>query len=644
MAFKQGIDFRATAGFVSDPTDCTSEIGTTANYPRATPQGNNVGWEQAPAGTRNRSATVDARLAGIAFVNAGPKNYRIDLPASGWYKITLAIGDATSAQSQQLVTVLDDTTVISNVVMNPGSALGQFYDACGVEYTAANWPTKQVSFVAFFSSGICRIRLGAAGSTVSSIAHITVEDATAPTLNAAAGVDFRATSPFVTDPSGDSPEISTGADYPHITQQGYTVGWEQAPSGTRDRSAAVDARLAGMHFVNNGGSAANFRIDLPAVGDYRIALAIGDASGANHNTVELFDDATSLGAVVTNGANAGGQFYDASGVLRTSSADWVTNEVEVAETFASTILRIKVGDPSAAGASCLAHIRVTKGLNPSFAGKGTLAATVPGYQRLAPAISGKGSLAATVTATSGGIQSITPTLSGSSTLAASLVRYARLVVALAGTSSFRAQLPVILTASGEMTLTADVPTVYLIAAAQGQLILTADPPTLPGPIQTDSGTMKLAADPPTVGSVQPTIAGVIRLAADPPRIAASVKPISGKLLLKADPPAMPGPVQPDSGKLILRGDPPALAGPVKPTSGRIRLKADAPTVYPVLLPASGRVFLRADPPTAFGAAALRLAGSGIIRLRADVPVIPNLKEPTPPPPEGIGISTAAVVG
>jgi hypothetical protein len=60
MAYDQGIDFRATAGFVTDPSGCDKEIATTANYPRTSAQGNTVGWEDAPGGVSNRSAAVDA--------------------------------------------------------------------------------------------------------------------------------------------------------------------------------------------------------------------------------------------------------------------------------------------------------------------------------------------------------------------------------------------------------------------------------------------------------------------------------------------------------------------------------------------------------------------------------------------------------
>ena len=54
MAFPQGIDFRATSGYVTDPTNCTYEIGNafSATYPRTTAQGNTVGWIFPRCGTR----------------------------------------------------------------------------------------------------------------------------------------------------------------------------------------------------------------------------------------------------------------------------------------------------------------------------------------------------------------------------------------------------------------------------------------------------------------------------------------------------------------------------------------------------------------------------------------------------------------
>ena len=43
------------------------------------------------------------------------------------------------------------------------------------------------------------------------------------------------------------------------------------------------------------------------------------------------------------------KYKDATGVERTSSADWVTNNASITKTFATTILRVKMGDGALEG-------------------------------------------------------------------------------------------------------------------------------------------------------------------------------------------------------------------------------------------------------------------------------------------------------
>ena len=99
MSFPQGINFRATAGYVTDGANEYGEIATTANYPTTSTQGNNVGWETAPSGTRDRNNALDVRLAGIHFGdNATLRDYRIDLSGTGSWISRIAAGDAASNQ------------------------------------------------------------------------------------------------------------------------------------------------------------------------------------------------------------------------------------------------------------------------------------------------------------------------------------------------------------------------------------------------------------------------------------------------------------------------------------------------------------------------------------------------------------------
>ena len=177
-------------------------------------------------------------------------------------------------------------------------------------------------------------------------------------MSFAQGIDFRATAAYVTDPANE-PEISAAANYPRTPTVGNStgVGWEQAISGRLNRSTSVDPRLAGIAYSGTGATV-NYRIDLPAPGDYSITLAIGDAAAAQRNTVELFDNAASLGVVCNEVTTLGGQFVDASGVTRSSASDWVANNVRITKTFTSTILRVRLTHPTNGANTAIAHVRV----------------------------------------------------------------------------------------------------------------------------------------------------------------------------------------------------------------------------------------------------------------------------------------------
>src|SRR3989304_1265269 len=166
MALPQGINFRATAGYVTDPTGTTYQTATTANYPFTTPQGNNVGWEAAlVGGTRDRSTTVNARLAGINYTaaSATAKKYRFDLPAAGSYNVRVAMGDAGSSNGAYCQ-LFDNVTLLSTLVTDHTGtgAAGNFYDATDTLLTAAAWPGSNTAYAATFASTIARFSIAPA--------------------------------------------------------------------------------------------------------------------------------------------------------------------------------------------------------------------------------------------------------------------------------------------------------------------------------------------------------------------------------------------------------------------------------------------------------------------------------------------------
>ncbi len=145
-SWQQGFDFRNTAGFVTDPAGDTYVLATTA-YP-TTVNGVTFGWLQtAQVQARDRNAQLDPRLAGINFVNNGsPAAFDVDLPSPGTYSLSLALGDAGYQQCwvQCQVQFLDGSTVLATLTVG-STQLSYFYDAQGKNWSAAAWPTSNLS-------------------------------------------------------------------------------------------------------------------------------------------------------------------------------------------------------------------------------------------------------------------------------------------------------------------------------------------------------------------------------------------------------------------------------------------------------------------------------------------------------------------
>lgn len=177
------------------------------------------------------------------------------------------------------------------------------------------------------------------------------------------GIDFRATSGYVTDPATCDYEIGTTANYPRTTPvQGNVVGWEVVGASflTRDRNTGTP-KLAGLAgSFNSNAETSTYRMDLPSTGSYDIRLALGDHDNQVANQFwEIFDNVTSLGVICNNAdTGAADHWIDATGVVRTSSADWVTNNAALTKTFASTIFRIKSFSGLGSGFSEIGHVFV----------------------------------------------------------------------------------------------------------------------------------------------------------------------------------------------------------------------------------------------------------------------------------------------
>lgn len=189
----------------------------------------------------------------------------------------------------------------------------------------------------------------------------TIETATtqaAPALPMV-GFDFRAQASFVTDTVGNNFWATAAYPSPLPAASGWgNAGWEQPPSAGLDESATVDPRLAGAVYIGNA-KKSNFRVDLPAPGQYTIQLAIGFASLAQSEYVYIYDNTTLLATVASGVYTPIGSFVDASSKVWTA-ANWPANNVPATLTFATTILRIQIGNAisGATSSTGLAYLSV----------------------------------------------------------------------------------------------------------------------------------------------------------------------------------------------------------------------------------------------------------------------------------------------
>ena len=224
-----------------------------------------------------------------------------------------------------------------------------------------------------------------------------------------AGINFRATSGFVTDGAGDT--YSLGEASP-VVRGGFTFGFNSdITANTRDRASGGDPRLAGIAFFANSGAAQTFTLNLPfGPGTYNIRLALGDANAGQICYCEIKDGSTSLKTIGPTVTTAG-VFLDANGTLQTA---WPVDNVAIQRTFAGSVMTLVLGG-SAGGsaASAITHVSL------EFVSGGATAVTLSGPTSGAVGVAStnftvgaNGTITGTVTVTpndSGGGGSFSPT-------------------------------------------------------------------------------------------------------------------------------------------------------------------------------------------------------------------------------------------
>lgn len=237
-----GFDFRASPRHAKDPVYATAVLGEA--YPHSYRNGKaatlRAGWESTPstcAGvqTRDRTTSNDARLTGInansanSIPNGDQCIFRIDLPATGNWTISLASGDASDSQLNSIV-FKDGGTPFQTLTQ--ATPTNTFMDANGTVWSAASWPTSNTPLVHNFKSTKFEIVVGpnvAGGTATSTIAHLRVTPG--------------GLLPVVITPS-KPPAVAAALTFQFRTNM--PVSWSMAPGslGTIDGSGVYHAPLS----------------------------------------------------------------------------------------------------------------------------------------------------------------------------------------------------------------------------------------------------------------------------------------------------------------------------------------------------------------------------------------------------------------
>lgn len=160
-----GFNFRATSGYLSDPSNTTYVLGSTTF-----PTSRAIGADTVPFGlgsacsARDRSTTAaGGRLGGFIFresAGAGSEDFIVTLCSNGVWTIGLGRADITEGQRKLgKVEIYDNTTLLHTVVAHEQSPGELATDAENTDFaTAAAWLAGQVPVELEFTSTTIKIR------------------------------------------------------------------------------------------------------------------------------------------------------------------------------------------------------------------------------------------------------------------------------------------------------------------------------------------------------------------------------------------------------------------------------------------------------------------------------------------------------
>jgi hypothetical protein len=172
MSWDKGFNFRASSNYVSDGANETYVQNTLDQYP-TTRNGVTFGWTSTNGGLdgRDRSTSVDRRLAGMNFISGSTATtFQVDLPSSGQYNVSLAMGDDGFAQNTVKVVIKDGASALLTIGPH-NTVAGSFYDATDSNIADTSWPANNSPATLTFTGTTLNLDLT---GTVGVIAHLFV--------------------------------------------------------------------------------------------------------------------------------------------------------------------------------------------------------------------------------------------------------------------------------------------------------------------------------------------------------------------------------------------------------------------------------------------------------------------------------------
>jgi hypothetical protein len=170
---------------------------------------------------------------------------------------------------------------------------------------------------------------------------------------ARSGVNFRSTSGYVSDGSGETYQL---ADIYPTTRGGLTFGYVSTTGvNPRDRNSGINRRIAGMHFISTG--TPEWKLDLPnGAGTYNVWVLLGDNDAGWAHTCVIKDGGTTKATITASTATA--RWLDANGTNSRTAANIAADTFDpVSVTFSGTTASFVLGNGSGNN-STIAHIAV----------------------------------------------------------------------------------------------------------------------------------------------------------------------------------------------------------------------------------------------------------------------------------------------